>query len=394
MRLRSGAASPPVKHLLVDEFQDISADRFELISAIRDQADACEVTFVGDDWQSIYEFSGSNIGIMRRVAQPAKHRTRIDMGDTYHLPTLIAEASRAFVMRNPAQLSKEVRSLWPTADEGRIVTHWDTLGGKPADNLRLVIERIGAAARDPGASLRVLARYRDHLLREAAPRKWWAGPVSVGSVHASKGLEADYVIVTDLMADTRGFPSTIQDDDVMRLVLPEREAFPHAEERRLFYVALTRARREVHLIAPQAIASPFAFELFDMKIGEHLGLDAQGNPKCPACDSGRLLRSARTGGQYCTNMPLCDFFSPRCGTCDRPMRFDWDVANGYVCTDHPGTCPPACPRCKWGLIVTREFVSRRTGMPTFMTSCHTWPRTRCSGKRKETPPAHRNGGRR
>jgi DNA helicase-4 len=260
--------------------------------------------------------------------------------------------------------------------------------------MRLVIERLGAAARDPEASLRVLARYRDHLPPEAALKKWWAGPVSVGSVHASKGLEADYIIVTDLMADTRGFPSTIQDDDVMRLVLPEREAFPHAEERRLFYVALTRARREVHLIAPQAVASPFAFELFDMKVGEHLGMDSQCNPKCPACDSGRLLRSPRTGGQYCTNMPLCDFFPPRCGACAKPMRFDWDVANGYVCTDHPDTCPPMCPRCKWGLLVTREFTSRRTGVPFVKEGCHTWPRTRCSGKPRVEPPVPPGNGRR
>jgi len=394
-QLRSGAASLGVKHLLVDEFQDISADRFELISAIRDQADACEVTFVGDDWQSIYEFSGSDIGIMRRIAKPAKHRIRIDMGDTYRLPTLIAEASRALVLQNPAQLSKDVRSLSPTADAGRIVTHWDTVASKPADNMRLVIERLGAAARDPEASLRVLARYRDHLPPEAALKKWWAGPVSVGSVHASKGLEADYIIITDLMADTRGFPSTIQDDDVMRLVLPEREAFPHAEERRLFYVAITRARREVHLIAPQTIASPFAFELIDMKIGEHLGMDSQRNSRCPACDSGRLLRSARTGGQYCTNTPLCDFFPPRCTTCTKPMRFDWDVANGYVCADHPDTCPPMCPRCKWGLLVTREFTSRRTGVPFVKESCHTWPRTRCSGKaRVEAPLLPGNGRRR
>lgn len=384
--LRSGRASLPVKHLLVDEFQDISADRFELISAIREQAGECEVTFVGDDWQSIYEFSGSDIGIMRRIAKPAKHRTRIDMGDTYRLPELIAQASRKFVLRNPAQLSKDVRSLSPNADVGRIVTHWDTFAGKPADNMRLVIERLGAAARDPEASLRVVARYRDHLPPESALKRWWAGPVSVGSVHASKGLEADYVIVNDLMADARGFPTTIQDDEVMRLVLPERESFPFAEERRLFYVALTRARREVHLIAPQAVASPFAFELFDSRIGEHLGLDPQGNPKCPACDSGRLLRSARTGGQYCTNLPLCDFFAPRCAACDRPMRFDWDAPNGYVCPEHPDTCPPACPRCDWGLLVTREFVSRRTGMPGVMTSCHTWPRTRCSGKPRKTAP--------
>lgn len=392
-QLRSGSSSLPVKHLLVDEFQDMSAERFELISAIREQAGDCEVMFVGDDWQSIYEFSGSDIGIMRRAAKPAKHRVRIDMGDTYRLPTLIADASRDFVLRNPAQLSKAVRSLSPTANAGRIVTHWDAVSGKSRDNFEMVVQRIGPAALDPQASLRVIARYRDHLPSEAAMKTLWAGPVSIGTVHASKGLEADYVIVTDLMSDSRGFPSTIQDDEVMQLVLPERETFPHAEERRLFYVALTRARREVHLIAPQSVASPFAFELFDMRVGEHLGMDPRGNPDCPACDSGRLLMSARTGAQYCSNMPLCDFFSPRCADCAKPMRFDWDVANGYVCAQHPDSCPPACPRCNWGLLVTRTFVSRRTGLPGTMTGCHTWPRTHCSGKQKEEPlrPAKRRG---
>ncbi len=384
-QLRDGKASLPVRHLLVDEFQDISADRFALISAIREQAVDCEVTFVGDDWQSIYEFSGSDIGIMRRAARPAKHRVRIDMGDTYRLPAMIAEASRSFVLRNPSQLSKGVRSLSPTPDLGRIVTHWDTELGKPEGNFRLVISRLGDAARDPQASLRVLARYRDHLPPEAEVRKLWAGPVSVGTVHSSKGLEADYVIVTDLVADARGFPSIIQDDPVMQLVLPEREPFPHAEERRLFYVALTRARREVHLIAPRNMASQFAYELFDMGVGEHFGLDRQSNPACPTCDSGRLLRSGRTGAQYCSNLPLCDFFPPRCGECNARMRFDWDLPNGYVCADHPSNCPPACPRCNWGLMVTREYVNRRTGFHGVMTSCHTWPRTGCDGKPKKEP---------
>ena len=80
-------------------------------------------------------------------------------------------------------------------------------------------------------------------------------------MHAAKGLEADVVVLLDLSVGRYGFPSGVTDDPLLSLVLADADQFPNAEERRLFYVALTRAKRSVHLIVPKSGPSPFAREI-------------------------------------------------------------------------------------------------------------------------------------
>ena len=82
-------------------------------------------------------------------------------------------------------------------------------------------------------------------------------------MHGSKGLEADYIVIPGLSTGTYGFPSAIADDPVLDLAMPAPEAFPRAEERRLFYVALTRARRAVVLISHPRKMSPFVIEILE-----------------------------------------------------------------------------------------------------------------------------------
>jgi len=240
-------------HVLVDEFQDISSDRNRLIDSMKSANPKLEVTCVGDDWQSIYRFSGSDVSIMREASKPKFTRKRVDLTATYRLPQTIADVSRTFILKNPLQLEKDVISKSDLQVPGKVVLHWDTEQKAHDENIRKVIERIGKDAQDPSKSLRVLARYvnakSSNLPSEKLVESLWEGPVDLSSIHAAKGLEADYVIVMDLIQDFRGFPSTIEDDVVMRLVMSEKDLHQHGEERRLFYVALTRARRETHLIS-------------------------------------------------------------------------------------------------------------------------------------------------
>ena len=116
-------------------------------------------------------------------------------------------------------------------------------------------------------SLRVLARYVNNLPLKKYVENLWEGPVDISSIHAAKGLETDYVVVMDMIQDFRGFPSTIEDDPVMRLVMPGKDLHQHGEERRLFYVALTRARRETHLISPVSAPSLFTLEMLKNGLG-------------------------------------------------------------------------------------------------------------------------------
>ena len=379
-------------HVLVDEFQDISSDRNRLIDSMKVANPKLEVTCVGDDWQSIYRFSGSDVSIMRDASKPKMIRKRVDLTATYRLPQVIADISRIFILKNPLQLEKNVFSKSDLDTPGKVVTHWDMEQKENRDNLVRVLERIGDDSKDPSKSIRVLARYVNNLPGEfplntkkhiESATKFveqnWEGPVEVSSIHAAKGLEADYVVVMDMIQDFRGFPSTIEDDPVMRLVMPEKDLHQHGEERRLFYVALTRARRETHLISPVSAPSLFTLEMLRDGLGVHVGLDNSKNRQCPSCKSGRILVSKNGGGSYCSNIPLCDFSSPVCLKCEKPMTYT-DGKERFICEKHPDALHKICFVCNWGVMVPKKFISKYTGTEETFFSCHTWRKTGCKGK--------------
>jgi DNA helicase-4 len=365
-------------HLLVDEFQDISSDRNRLIESMKKANPKLEVTCVGDDWQSIYRFSGSDVSIMREASKPKMIRKRVDLTATYRLPQIIADISRSFILKNPLQLEKNVYSKSDLQVPGKVVTHWDMQQRENEENLALVIERIGEDAKDPSRSIRVLARYVNNLPDRKFVVKYWEGPIEISSIHAAKGLEADYVVVMDMVQDFRGFPSTIEDDPVMRLVMPEKDLHQHGEERRLFYVALTRARRETHLISPVSAPSLFTLEMLRDGLGVHVGLDNSKNRQCPSCKSGRVLVSSTGGGSYCSNIPLCDFIAPLCLKCEKPMTYVGERER-FRCDKHLDALHKPCRVCDWGVLIPRKYMSKRSGREEIFYPCHTWPKTRCKG---------------
>jgi DNA helicase-4 len=306
-------------------------------------------------------------------------RKRVDLTSTYRLPQVIADISRNFILKNPLQLEKNVYSKSDLQVPGKVVIHWDTEQKENSQNLALVLERIGDDSKDPSKSLRVLARYVNNLPPKNYVEDLWEGPVDISSIHAAKGLEADYVVVMDMVQDFRGFPSTIEDDPVMRLVMPEKDLHQHGEERRLFYVALTRARRETHLVSPVSAPSLFTLEMLKDGLGVHVGLDNSKNPECPSCKSGRILVSNNTGGSYCSNIPLCDFMVPACLKCQKPMMYIGGKER-FICVKHPDALHKSCFVCDWGVLIPRKYVSKYSGSEEVFFSCHTWTKTRCKGK--------------
>jgi DNA helicase-4 len=371
-----GSSLLPYTHLLVDEFQDISYDRYRLIQSLSNFNPNLQTTFVGDDWQAIYSFAGSDIGIMRESAKARLGRMRVDLGDTFRLPQTLADAASSFVTQNPAQLRKEIKS---TFDEGEpLVLHWDTSteSDSSLENIKKVISRIGSDANNPDCELQVIARYKNNLPTVAELSRLWSGPVKTGTIHSVKGLEADYVIVVDVKQDFRGFPSTILDDPVIQLVVPSDEKFKYAEERRLFYVAITRARKQTHLICPSEEPSVFATELLDKtyngrQFGKHYGTSA--NQTCPNCNNGHLVLN-RFGNYTCSSHPICDVRLPACPTCHKYMRLTSIAPVTYVCGDHSGEQLPPCPKCRFGRLIERQ------GKNGLFTSCHLWPDTGCQGR--------------
>ena len=130
-------------------------------------------------------------------------------------------------------------------------------------------------------------------------------------MHSSKGLEADYIILPRMVRGAYSFPSTIQDDPVLQLAMPSGDTFPFAEERRLFYVALTRARRQVVIVTVEGRLSPFVTELVMDSNVKITAVD--GNPTenaiCPKCQVGSLIKKNGQYGPYfdCNNVPACRY---------------------------------------------------------------------------------------
>ena len=177
------------------------------------------------------------------------------------------------------------------------------------------------------------------------------------TVHASKGLEADHVIVLRAASGRMGFPSEIVDDPLLDMVLPEPEDFDHAEERRLFYVALTRARRSVTVLADRENPSVFVDELIeDDEYGvAELGESGIAEHRCGACGGRMLAQTAKNGRPYfaCEHKFLCGETLSPCNVCnkDLPVK-DNSTSEMLVCSC--GAQFPACPDCDDGWLVERK----------------------------------------
>lgn len=343
--LRSGRVALPYKHVLVDEFQDISAGRAALLKAIV-EATSSELFAVGDDWQSIYGFAGSDISILRHCDVHFGYTEQLLLSRTFRYGDSLQAVSSRFVTTNPAQIKRDLRADRNSAGAGvRVV--WST------DVQTAIGDALAAIADEsPGASVLVLGRYRRS--EHAIPRTRNSLNVKFSTVHAAKGAEADYVIVLDLKDGRTGFPSQIADDPILRLVLPEAEAFPHAEERRLFYVALTRARQAAYLIADQAQPSIFVRELRDANYQvTWLGDGPSLAVPCPDCKTGSL-RPSQSGQRYvCSKSPLCSFQAIPCPACGEGALLAGAAA--VECTNP--TCRKQerlCPRCRRGQVVRRQ----------------------------------------
>ena len=260
--VESGRYRSPFGYIMVDEFQDISPARAKLLKALLDSAPDAQLFAVGDDWQAIYRFGGSDIAVMREFETWFGDYLRIDLETMFRTDDRIAAVATDFVLRNPAQIRKTVR---PMRKADRPAVH---LGLPEQAGPSLLMEALDRIAEDAGrhdgtSSVLLLGRYR-HLRPRNMGRLAQRYPglrFSYRTVHRSKGLEADYAVVLGLCSGKHGFPSEITDDPLLDLVLAAPEAHPNAEERRLLYVAITRARRQVYLLAEGGPPSSFAREL-------------------------------------------------------------------------------------------------------------------------------------
>ena len=261
---------------------------------------------MGDDWQAINRFAGADLSAMTDFERFFGPATTLRLQATFRNTQPIADVASRFVMRNPSQLPKQVIATSRTPSPAPVVI----VRVRTRDGLMSAIEQHvrDITARDPEGTIDVLGRYQHE--RDLMPRRLAAGSrVSFRTVHSSKGLEADHVILPNLTTGTFGFPSQIDDDSVLALAMAGDDGFPHSEERRLFYVALTRARQSVTIFTVAGLESPFVVELLrdpDVVVRDGSGTGDVVRP-CPQCGQGTMrLRSGRYGSFYgCSQFPRC-----------------------------------------------------------------------------------------
>lgn len=362
--VEAGRYQSPYRHLLVDEFQDISAGRARLLRALKNQHADARIFAVGDDWQSIYRFTGSDIHLMRNFgsefggsfADAHDVHSTVDLGRTFRSVDKIALPARRFVLQNPTQIEKTVITA-SSADAPAIKVAYYARGHDAAA-LNAALEHISQETMGE-TSVLLLGRY--HHLRPNNLKALASSHTNLSirfmTVHASKGLEADHIVILNASSEKMGFPSEIVDDPLLDLVLPEPEKFNHAEERRLFYVALTRARKSVTVLADREKTSTFARELIDHPEYEVIQLGDPGiaAPRCGECGGRMLSHTSKNKRTYfaCEHRLLCGHKLLPCSSCgqDIPVK-DSASPEKLVCSC--GAEFPVCPECDDGWLVERK----------------------------------------
>lgn len=318
--LESGRWESPYTLVMVDEFQDASRARARLTRALVNKPNRF-LFAVGDDWQSINRFAGADLAVMTRFDAWFGKSVTLKLERTFRCPQSVCDVSSRFVQKNPVQLPKVVTSGQPEhaqSVQGIQVDHDGKLRTAISHWMTSLCSKVATGAVAPGKngklSVFVLGRYNRDV--QFMPDDWQARfgrylEVKFSSVHGSKGLEADYVILPRVVNTRSSFPSMQADDPVLQLAMPSGDSFPFSEERRLFYVALTRARRSIVLFTVDGNISPFVVELMRDANLELERIDGKKTTTrmCPApeCKTGVLVKRKGPYSEFwgCNRYPKC-----------------------------------------------------------------------------------------
>lgn len=259
------------KYVIVDEYQDISHGRFNLLMSLRNQK-FYKLFCVGDDWQSIYRFSGSDISLITNYEKyvGSSYITRIE--NTYRFSSFIADISSKFIMKNPNQIKKKVNSKLNYKNAIKIIeknNYKECLNELEKELLKLenysTIYILGRYKSD----LEILKNnknfYQEYNYKDKCLDIIYSKRIDLNikflTIHSSKGLQSDYVIILNNKNSGMSFPSKITDLSLINLLLDNSDDYPYSEERRLFYVALTRCKKKVFLLSISNNKSVFIKEI-------------------------------------------------------------------------------------------------------------------------------------
>ncbi|QNA44286.1 ATP-dependent helicase [Lacibacter sediminis] len=245
------------KYIMVDEFQDVNSLQVKLLELLI--TPDSQLFCVGDDWQSIYGFRGSEVDYIVNFKKHFPGSEVIQLDVNYRSTQTIVGASTQVIRNNKFQIDKEIRAFKQTPSKIHIYRSKNI----EEDGVDYLVRKVRALQDEGIRHDEILILYRRskmfHPYREALRM---AGlKVTAKTIHASKGLEAKIVFIIGLTEGSGGFPDIWLDDAVFRVVKDVKYDMLMEEERRLFYVALTRAKDEIYLITELGSESTFIAEI-------------------------------------------------------------------------------------------------------------------------------------
>ncbi|HOJ10085.1 MAG TPA: UvrD-helicase domain-containing protein [Clostridiales bacterium] len=417
------------KYIIIDEYQDIARQRFNLTKRLADITGA-KVIAVGDDWQSIFAFSGSDITLFTKFLKLMGYGRELQITHTYRNSQELIDIAGGFVQKNPSQIRKRLISS-KHIEKPVILKTYDDTKELRTNRINAVVEAIGeimaqsnvtqpkitlsnmnqpnlnqekaaqtnvtqrnmtqakvtqtnVAQRnmtrlnetltnitksnitqsDGKISILLIGRYNFdeyYLLKSESfiqlpngklkCNKYPQADITYMTAHSSKGLGYDYVILINALEGKYGFPSQIEDDPVMKLVTVEDRSMSFAEERRLFYVALTRTKNRIYIVTPESKPSRFVQELI-----RDWGVERPPKLKMNAYNNENINN-------------ITDSKSNRCPICEFPLTHKYNKNIGlelWICTNEPEICDFMtndkstigdifkCPACMDGYMIVKK----------------------------------------
>lgn len=250
------------KYIIIDEYQDTSYIRYKLINEIRKSLNS-KILAVGDDFQSIYRFTGCDLDIFLKFNEYYGYTKVLKIENTYRNSKELIDVAGKFIMKNKYQIKKNLNSNKSIKKPIKIFYYKDMK--KDFIKLLKYIYKVNKS------NILVLGRNNIDINKYLSEDLKLNGDkliikdseinIKYLTIHKSKGLEEDNIVIINLEDNKLGFPSKIQNDDIISFVLKNKELYPYEEERRLFYVALTRTKNNVYIFSNKKNESIFLKEI-------------------------------------------------------------------------------------------------------------------------------------
>lgn len=350
------------KYVIVDEFQDISRSRTRFLQKLVEHGNA-KLFAVGDDWQAIYRFAGCDINVFLEFEKIFPGAKLNYITSTHRNSDELQKIVEPFITANPNQYKKHIKSSKHQDKPVRIIYH----KGNKAMALSKALDDIYRI--NNNANVLVLGRNRHDIdcfvCKEISVNNYQTIThtdyqtlrLSYSTIHGSKGLESDFVVLISGEDAPNGFPNKTEDDPLLSLLLGKKGSYEYEEERRLFYVALTRTKSIVYILSEKNKSSTFIKEIKNncFIVDDASDENNDSDILCPWCKSGHLIiRHAEVDGKSfygCSNFPYCKYTNN-------------DIKSVYN--------NKKCPRCG-------DFLVLRSGKHGRFYGCYNYPR--CTYKR-------------